>query len=300
MTLPSALRPSAAALAELERDFATRAVALADTRAQVAVRECGSGPVLVLLHGIGSGSASWHAVAKALSSRLRVIAWDAPGYGASTPLDRAAPSAHDYAGRLHALLDALGIARCTLVGHSLGALVAAAAATRTCPRAARFDRVILFCPARGYGSPAAGSRNGPADVLGRARAATCEQVRNARFGALAERGIEGIACDAPGRLLSAAADDDARRWVAWNMARLNADGYRQAIEMLCADDLLEMLPTAPPVRVVCAAQDIVTPPSACEPIARACGVALECIERSGHACHAERPLEVARLIEEHP
>jgi pimeloyl-ACP methyl ester carboxylesterase len=48
--------------------------------------EAGSGPPLVLLHGIGSAAASFRYQLEALSARFRVAAWDAPGYGASTAL----------------------------------------------------------------------------------------------------------------------------------------------------------------------------------------------------------------------
>ena len=44
-----------------------------------------------------------------LPQRTRVIAWDAPGYGTSTPLPMDAPRGADYAQRLHEMLDALGV-----------------------------------------------------------------------------------------------------------------------------------------------------------------------------------------------
>ena len=87
------------------------------------------GPVLVLLHGIGSASGSWVAQLDALSATHTVLAWDAPGYGQSEPLPDSQPTAHAYAQRLWAWLDALGLHESlTLVGHSLGALMATAAA----------------------------------------------------------------------------------------------------------------------------------------------------------------------------
>uniref|UniRef100_UPI00016A5482 alpha/beta fold hydrolase n=1 Tax=Burkholderia ubonensis TaxID=101571 RepID=UPI00016A5482 len=79
---------------------------------------------VVLLHGIGSGAASWVCQLDALGASRRVFAWDAPGYGASTPVHGASPAASDYAAALAAWLDALGIDRCVLVGHSLGAIIA--------------------------------------------------------------------------------------------------------------------------------------------------------------------------------
>ena len=90
----------------------------------VTYRELGSGAPLVLLHGIGSGSESWRAQLLDFGKLYHVIAWDAPGYGGSTPVAPSTPSAADYARRLETFLDALGVATCHLVGHSLGAIMA--------------------------------------------------------------------------------------------------------------------------------------------------------------------------------
>ena len=51
----------------------------------IAYRETGAGPALVLLHGIGSGSAGWLFQLETLKG-YRLIAWDAPGYGESENL----------------------------------------------------------------------------------------------------------------------------------------------------------------------------------------------------------------------
>src|SRR5262245_46878990 len=98
----------------LEQRFPARTVAL-EGGAGVAVRTAGrdDAPAVVLLHGIGSGAGSWLEVALALAPSARVIAWDAPGYGASTPLAPARPRAADYAARLNALLAALDVGTCT-------------------------------------------------------------------------------------------------------------------------------------------------------------------------------------------
>ncbi|WP_129445759.1 alpha/beta fold hydrolase, partial [Pseudomonas aeruginosa] len=131
----------------LQQRFPERLVQLADG-AQLAIRECGQGPVVVLLHGIGSGSASWLHCAQRLAAGNRVIAWDAPGYGLSTPLPPARPKACDYAACLELLLDALGVESCLLVGHSLGALMATAYAAGI--GAARVRRLVLLSPAPCY------------------------------------------------------------------------------------------------------------------------------------------------------
>ncbi|KQP44216.1 alpha/beta fold hydrolase [Pseudorhodoferax sp. Leaf274] len=280
---PSTLPPLPAAELELlDQHFPERTLALAHGRQ--AVREAGAAdaPALVCLHGIGSGAASWLGVARTLAPQARLIAWDAPGYGVSSPLLASAPRAADYAARLAELLQALDIRRCVLVGHSLGALVAGAAARPDSALRERIARLVLVSPARGYG--------------GAGREPQARQVRTQRLAALAEGGIAGMAGQRADRLLSADADATARQWVRWNMGRLNEGGYRQAIELLCGDDLLAALPPAMPVRVLCGAEDVVTPPAACRDVAAACGVGLEELPGAGHACYVEQPGTVARAL----
>src|SRR6185312_16592004 len=90
----------------------------------VAYRESGydNPRVLVLLHGVSSLAASWGPQFVSLPSRgYRVIAWDAPGYGGSDPLPQAEPAPSDYAEALRGFVDAIGLKRFFLLGHSLGA-----------------------------------------------------------------------------------------------------------------------------------------------------------------------------------
>jgi pimeloyl-ACP methyl ester carboxylesterase len=262
--------------AALERDFAPWLVKL-PSGAQVALRECGkgAGPAVVLLHGISSGAASWLQVAQRLAATHHVIAWDAPGYGHSSPLPQAAPAAADYARRLDDLLDALGIARCTLVGHSLGALMACACA-QLHPQ--RVERLVLISPARGYGSD-------PAQA---------QRVRTQRLQALQDQGVAGIAARIDARLLSAGATAQAREWVRWNAGRLHADGYRQAVEMLCTSTLA--LPSGVPAEIHCGDADVVTPPAACAQVAQDAAIAFHTIAAAGHASPVEQAASVAALI----
>jgi len=264
--------------------------------AVVAVRECGPRPLagagvptareranlpLVCLHGIGSGAASWLDMAQCLAPHTRVIAWDAPGYGASSALPALAPRAADYALRWGQLLDALEINRCVLVGHSLGALVAASAAQQLPERIAA---LVLISPAQGYGAPGRESE--------RAR------VHDERMASLAKLGIAGMAAQRSARLVSDQASSLARAWVRWIMAGLNGPGYRQAIELLCGGDLLADLPppAALPVTVACGTRDVITLPGECAEVARRCGVALQRIDDAGHACYVEQPEATAALL----
>ncbi|MDM0045801.1 alpha/beta hydrolase [Variovorax dokdonensis] len=276
---------------ELERlnsRFAARSVALADGGV-VSVRECGQAKAgaaaYVCLHGIGSGAASWLDTALLLAEQAdaRVIAWDMPGYGDSTPVAPAQPKAHDYAHRLQGLVDALDLDRFVLVGHSLGAITAAWAARDASPLAARIEQLVLISPALGYG--AAGQQE------------QAERVRRQRIETLIRDGVAGMAAKADQRLVSEHADARARQWVRWNMGRLNEAGYLQAVELLAGANVLQDLPPAMPVRVACGALDIVTTPTACEQAAHACGVPLHLFEDAGHACYVEQPQAVATWLQ---
>lgn len=85
----------------------------------VAYRQAGSGPVVVLVHGITSSSATWERVMPGLARRFTVIAPDLAGHGESDkPKGDYSLGAH--ASTVRDLLMALGHERATFVGHSLG------------------------------------------------------------------------------------------------------------------------------------------------------------------------------------
>lgn len=275
--------PAIDLLAALDSHFAERMVLVDDRGARVACRIGGTrGPVVVLLHGISSGAASWLPCASLLAAGARVIAWDAPGYGDSTPLPMAAPTARDYAARLEALLNALQVRPDLIVGHSLGALMAAGYAAHAAP-AMQPDRFLLLSPALGYG--AAGNE------------AKSREVAAQRIAALEALGVDGLAQRGPTRLLSAAATPDAHAWVRWNMRRLDPDGYRQAVALLCGDHIDPYLDRAArPVEVGCGAEDVVTTPAASAALAERFGLPFHLIADAGHACYIEQAQPVARTI----
>jgi pimeloyl-ACP methyl ester carboxylesterase len=90
---------------------------------RVAYRKAGDGPVVVLVHGITSSSASWAHVMPRLARRFTVIAPDLLGHGESAK-PRGDYSLGAYASGVRDLLVALGHDRATFVGHSLGGGIA--------------------------------------------------------------------------------------------------------------------------------------------------------------------------------
>ena len=88
-----------------------------------AFRVAGSGPALLLIHGVGCNSKSWESVHAKLAQRFTVIAPDLLGHGESDKphADYSLPA---FANGMRDLLAVLGIDRVTVVGHSFGGGVA--------------------------------------------------------------------------------------------------------------------------------------------------------------------------------
>jgi pimeloyl-ACP methyl ester carboxylesterase len=83
----------------------------------------GSGPLLVLIHGITNSSASWQPVLPLLERDFTVIAPDLLGHGDSAK-PRGDYSLGSFASLLRDLMLALGHERATIAGHSLGGGIA--------------------------------------------------------------------------------------------------------------------------------------------------------------------------------
>ena len=90
---------------------------------RISYRAAGSGPLLVLIHGIAGSSATWEEVLPRLAERYTVVAPDLMGHGDSAK-PRTDYSLGAYASAIRDLLGVLGYERGTIVGHSLGGGVA--------------------------------------------------------------------------------------------------------------------------------------------------------------------------------
>ena len=112
--------------------------------------ERGSGPPLVLLHGIGGGAASFEPQLEAFSDRFRCLAWNMPGYGGDPLIE---PMTFEgLSATLFSELHARGIESAHFLGHSIGGMIVQEmAATR--PEIVR--SMVLFAT-----SPAFGRRDG--------------------------------------------------------------------------------------------------------------------------------------------
>ncbi|MCU0625933.1 MAG: alpha/beta fold hydrolase [Gemmatimonadaceae bacterium] len=96
----------------------------------------GSGPALVIIHGVGGHKEDWRGVATALAAMRTVYAIDMLGFGESSR-DAADMGMAAQAAAVIALLDHEGIATADLLGNSVGGWVAATVAATTPERVAR-------------------------------------------------------------------------------------------------------------------------------------------------------------------
>lgn len=108
--------------------------------ATLAWQQMGQGRDVILVHGLAANRAFWFPLASALQSQHRVTLFDLRGHGysATTPSGYSSVQmGHD----LLALMDALGIDRASVVGHSYGGGAALEAA---CLAPQRFERLALL------------------------------------------------------------------------------------------------------------------------------------------------------------
>ena len=109
--------------------------------ARVRYSVTGRGDAVLLIQGVGAVGGAWQPQVEALSDRYRVITFDNRGIGASEITDGSL-SIESMADDAATILDAEGIARCHVVGHSMGGLIAAQLAL-TSPR--RVQTLALMC-----------------------------------------------------------------------------------------------------------------------------------------------------------
>jgi pimeloyl-ACP methyl ester carboxylesterase len=244
----------------------------------------GEGVPVVLLHGIGSNGASFEPLIAALDARYLVIAWDAPGYGSSTPLAADWPDASDYAVAARRLLDHLGIGRCVIVGHSLGTLIAARFAVLFADQVAA---LCLISPSLGGGI----EKGAPLPPAVARRVEDLDRLGPEQF----------AASRSPLLLANPAGRPDVLQAVARAMAAVRRPGYDQAARMLAAGRILQDAARfAVPTAVMVGREDRITPPANARRVFDAIGAAtphrLFEIADAGHAVCQEQPAEVAQAI----
>jgi pimeloyl-ACP methyl ester carboxylesterase len=113
-------------------------------RYRISTLTMGSGPDVLLLHGLGGTRASLFETAAELSRHYTVHAPDLPGFGSSSKPALGSYNARWFAETMRGLMDELGIGQAHLVGNSMGGRVAIEMGLQV-PE--RVRAVALLCPA---------------------------------------------------------------------------------------------------------------------------------------------------------
>lgn len=235
-------------------------------------------PTLVWLHGAGMNHSVWTLQARAKPfHRLNSLAPDLPGHGGSGGVPASSIAAA--ADWLLRLLDALAIERASLVGHSMGALVALEAAA-TAP--ARIERLALLGAAPRLPVHPDLLRAAAADLPSAAA-----MIAEWGVGTAAKLGAGG----APGVSLTMAArallETSRPAALATDLAACNdyGDGEARAAAIAC------------PTLVICGGADRMTPPRQGQRLAGLItGARAVTLPRAGHMMMLEQPRQVLEAL----
>ncbi len=244
-------------------------------------RESGDGPVLVLLHGLGGSRLSWEPQLAGLASVYRVVAWDMPGYGASSALGGAVTFTK-LADAVAGFLDVIGTEAAHVAGISFGGMIAQYFAARYPSRVLSLT-LLSTSPAFGLDG------------------STPDQWRAARLAAL-DDGREPV--DFADQLLASIAgshiSSEAMAGQRAAMARVPGRAMRSSIDCLVTHDSRALLPTiAAPTLCMVGELDQETPVAYAFALADLIPHArLVVVPQAGHLLNAEAPDAVNQCLEE--
>ena len=259
--------------------------------AEVNYAEVGEGKPIVFVHGISGCWQNWLENLPRFGAERRAIALDLPGFGAS-PMPSWEIDMHAYARLLVDFCEKLGLEGATLVGNSMGGLIAVEAAT-TVPD--RFERLVLVS--------AAGIINTWSPRLRATATAWAWNEFGPRF---ASRGREIVSRPRARELVfrpfvrypNRLREDLLLEQIVNGLKR--ADGFGDALQSLIVHDCRERLTAIEmPTLIVWGLSDRVIPVAAAASYHRRIPHSrLEIFERTGHVPQLERPLRFNALLDE--
>lgn len=239
---------------------------------EISYLRAGSGPPLVMLHGIGGNATQFQHQIDGLADAWTVIAWDAPGYGDSDdPADDWLMP--DYAAVLSAFLNALEFDRVRLLGQSWGGVLAQTFLSRY-PE--RVDALILSDTNMGGRSQPEEARLASLN----ARLTALETMTPAQMAAARTPAVLG-----PNPTLEVSREAEAM------MAQIRPNGYRQAaIALAEADTRAVHANIRVPTLILAGQHDKIVPPAAAAALRTAIpGAQLVTIPGTGHLSGQEDP-----------
>jgi len=228
---------------------------------------------VVLVHGIGGAARAWTPqLASFAAAGFRPVALDLPGYGA-----RAAVTSMDFpalAADLEAAIDARGLDRPVLLGHSMGGMIAQTALRR---RPDFYRAVVLCCT-----SPAFGNPDGKFQ-----KKFVADRLAPLDAGAT----MPGLAASIVAEIMGPAADPAGRALAVETMAATPASTYRAAVNCIVTfDERANLANIRVPVLCLAGEHDRNAPPPMMERMAaKIPGARYVCLAGVGHLPNLEAP-----------
>lgn len=239
------------------------------------------GPALLFLHGIGGDAECFRPQLAHFGRAFRAIAWNMPGYAGTRLLPETNFPA--LADAVAALLDASGIARVHLVGHSLGGMIAQEFA------------------ARHPGSLASLTLSGTTAAFGRPDGDFQRDFIRQRLAPLeAGQAMADLAARLVGGLIGPAPDAEGMAIALASMSRVPPETYRVALECLVAFDRRDALARiAAPTLLIAGGADTTAPAAVMQRMtAKIPGARFVTIPGAGHLANLEQPAAFNRVLEE--
>lgn len=233
------------------------------------------GPALIFVHGVGSTAAIWDSQLRAFGDRFRTAAIELRGNGVPKPEpDPAAITRDGYATDVLAVADALGFDRFTLVGCSLGGVVAFELWKRD---RRRIEAMVIVGSFAAYPNARAYADGIKAAVSESNDMAVFAQSRAAKLGLPPDRTRETVE----------------------QMSVKTVPSYLAATEATWTGDYTALLPEIDvPVFVTCGERDVIAPVALSETIAAAIpGSKLEVVPDAGHVANADNPKVFNEMLE---
>ncbi|BGO89865.1 hypothetical protein NBRC10512_005635 [Rhodotorula toruloides] len=235
---------------------------------------------IIFIHGLGGSSTNFAAVIQAagLAETYRVVSFDFEGHGLSPLSGNGSTSVEGYVASVAEVLDSVGADKATVVGHSLGGLIATTFAAK---HASRVDKLILLGPVKKMAP-------GGVDALTK----RAETVRSGGMSAIVDA-VSTAGCSTKtnsSRPLSKAA-------VRASLLASQPEGYAQACLALAHADDPDYSAITAPTLIVAGSEDKTSPQATIDFLSGAItGAKVAKIEDVGHWHQVEDVDAVAREI----
>jgi 3-oxoadipate enol-lactonase len=247
---------------------------------RIALDHAGTGPLVILMHGIGGNRTNWHDQLPAFAARFHAASWDARGYGASDDYEGDLDFG-DFARDLDHVLDHFRVARAHLVGLSMGGLIAMDFYSRYPRRVA----TLTICDSLpGFNHLTLAQRR--------------EFIQLRQEPLLAGKEPKDIAPAVAETLIGKSARPGSFEKLVASMSALHKYSYLKTIAGTATYQRpFELEKTAVPTHVVVGDEDRLTPPEMSRQMAeRIPGARLTLIEGAGHVSNIEQPERFNRAV----